>query len=88
MLLLQNAVNLLFQFLEVLILVDIVLSWVYRGENAITRLIHIFTGPFLEPGRRIQDSLMPNLPLDFSPIIGLFILSMLRRIIFILLGFL
>lgn len=88
MLLLQSAVNLLFQFLEALILIDVVLSWVYRGENAVTRIIHIFTEPFLEPGRRIQNSLMPNLPLDFSPIIGLLILSMLRRIIFILLGLL
>lgn len=85
---LYGAVYLLFQFLQLMIIIDVILSWVYKGENSITRLVHVFADPFLLPGRRIQDRLMPGLPVDFSPIIALFILRLLQRVINILLGFL
>ncbi|QGU95123.1 YggT family protein [Clostridium bovifaecis] len=85
-LVLEKAFGLLFQIIELLIFVDVMLSWVYRGENSLTRLVHTFTDPFLYPGRRIQDRLMPGLPVDLSPIIGLFILWILEALINTVLG--
>lgn len=81
-----KAFNLLFNLLEFFILIDVVLSWVYRGRNNITDIIHIFTEPFLRPGRKIQDRFIPNTPLDFSPIIAIFIIWILRNVINVILG--
>jgi len=87
MIILYNAVGLLFQFLETLIIIEVLLSWVYRGENSFTRLLHIFTDPFLIPGKKIQERIIPGLPVDFSPVIALFILMLLRNVIYSILRF-
>lgn len=85
-LVLERAFSLLFQIIELLIFVDVILSWVYRGENSLTRLVRTFTDPLLYPGRKIQDRLMPGLPVDLSPIIGLFILWILEGLVNTVLG--
>ncbi len=85
---LRNAFNLLFELLEILILIDVVLSWVYRGRNSITEVIHIFTEPFFAPGRKIQEKFIPGLPVDLSPILGLFFIRILRVIVNTILGIL
>jgi len=54
-------------------------------ENTVTDLLHKINEPFLKPGRYLQDKLLPNLMVDFSPIIALFIISFIRRIIFAIL---
>lgn len=83
------AVNLLFRFLEMAIFIDVILSWVYRGSgNTFTNLIHVFTDPFMAPARKLQEKIAPGLMLDFSPIVALFILDILRSIIFAILGML
>lgn len=77
------AVSLLFRFLEGAILVEVVLSWVMPGRsNKFRDFLRIFTDPFMIPGRKIQERLMPNLMIDFSPIIALFILDLIQRIIY------
>ncbi|KYH29785.1 MULTISPECIES: YggT family protein [Clostridium] len=86
MILLQKAFSLLFSIIELLIMIDVILSWIYIKDNSFTRLIHIFTEPFLSPGRKIQDRLMPGLPVDLSPIMGLFILWIIESIVNTLLG--
>lgn len=77
------AISLLFRFLEGAILIDVILSWIMPREgNAFIDLLHVFTEPFMIPGRKIQEKLMPGLMIDFSPIIALFIIDILRGIIF------
>lgn len=77
------ALSLLFRLLEAAILVDVVLSWIMPGKRGgLIDLLHIFTDPFMIPGRRLQEKLMPGLMIDFSPIIALLILDILRKIIF------
>lgn len=81
------AVNLLFRFLEMAIFIDVILSWFNRGSsNSFTNLIHVFTDPFMAPARKLQEKIAPGLMLDFSPIVALFILDILRSIIFAILG--
>lgn len=87
-LVLRSAFNLLFQVLELFLIIDVVLSWVYRGSNKLTDIIHTFTEPFLAPGRKIQENLMPGSPLDLSPILGLAIIWLLRTIVMTILGML
>jgi YggT family protein len=80
---LSIAISLLFRFLEGAILIDVILSWIMpKGSNALIDLLHVFTDPFMIPGRKIQEKLMPGLMIDFSPIIALFIIDILRGILF------
>lgn len=91
-LILANAVNILLEILELLILVEAVLSWVHINENSITYAIHSITEPILSPCRRFQYSILPRLPVDFSPIIALFALRIIAtfvlKILFLLSGIL
>lgn len=78
--------NVLFQFIEFAILIDVILSWLPQGrENTFVEIIHTITEPFLKPGRMIQERLVPGLMIDFSPILALFIVGILRKIVYILL---
>jgi YggT family protein len=80
---LRVAISLLFKFLEGAIFIEVILSWVMPGKsNAFLGFLRIFTEPFMAPGRKIQEKLMPRLMIDFSPIIALFILDILRTVIF------
>lgn len=80
---LRDAISLLFRFIEAAILIEVILSWIMPGKrNTFIDLLHVFTEPFMAPGRKIQEKLIPGLMIDFSPIIALFILDILQRIIF------
>ena len=75
--------NTLFGLLELAILLECIASWIPEIQgNKFISLIHNFTYPVLDPFRRLQDKLSPGLPMDFSPIIALGILNMLKRIVF------
>jgi len=77
------AVYFLFRFLEGAILVDVILSWIMPGKrNTLTDILHIFTDPFMIPGRKIQEKIAPGLMIDFSPLFALLIIDILQRIIF------
>ncbi|HSN58140.1 MAG TPA: YggT family protein [Clostridiaceae bacterium] len=78
----KMAVSLLFNFIEAAILIEVVLSWIMPGKkNTFTDMLHIFTDPFLIPGKKIQSMIAPNLMIDFSPIIALIIVDIVERII-------
>ncbi|MBU3126603.1 YggT family protein [Clostridium sp. FP2] len=79
--------ELIFNALQGAIFIEVILSWVYRGTNQYVELLHKITGPLLEPGRKIQDKYFGNTMVDFSPIIALFILMMLKSIVLGLLSY-
>lgn len=81
----RTAVDYFFNFIEAAILVEVILSWVMPGKkNTFTDLLHIFTDPFMMPGRKLQSLIAPNLMIDFSPIIALIIVDIIQRIIFLI----
>lgn len=72
----------LFNLLELAILLEVILSWIPQiGNNKFVSTIHNFIYPMMEPLKGLQDRLIPGLPIDFSPILALFILDILRRVI-------
>ena len=83
--LLAQVINLIFQVFIILIFVDVIGSWLLYARVRLPDLIfrillgvHSITGVVLNPIRR----LLPNLGgLDISPIIALFVLEMLRRLV-------
>lgn len=79
---LSNIINMIFNILELSIFIECILSWVPNiRENSLTDLLHRINEPFLKPGRFIQSRILPDLMVDFSPIIALFIISLIRRIL-------
>ncbi len=81
MFVLQRALLMLIGFLETLIIIHVILSWIYRGNNELVRIINIFTEPLLLPGKKIQEKIIPDVPVDFSPIIAFFILGILEKFV-------
>jgi YggT family protein len=83
---LYNIINNLFNLVQLTIFIEVILSWVPNiRENQITRIVHSINEPFLKPGRYIQERIFPNMMIDFSPIIALLIISVLKRILFAIL---
>jgi len=88
-----QLVNLFFQIIDLMIFFRIILSFFPKPINpTITRFIYGFTEPILSPFRNILERLIPRGPglyLDFSPLLALLFLDIIRSIIIrILLGML
>lgn len=78
----RTALNILFNLLQDAIIIDALLSWIYRGSgNAFIDILHSITEPFLAPSRRILEKLLPNMMIDFSPILAIFIIRILQFVI-------
>lgn len=70
----------IFQFI---LLARVLLSWFpdVDRSNQIIRFLYDVTEPVLEPIRNaLRNVLPPNLPLDLSPLIVFFIISILLRL--------
>jgi len=82
-----NLINTIFNVLYYAIVIEVILSWVYSNRtNQYIELLHKVTNPLLQPGRKIQDRFFNNMMIDFSPMIALFILMILKQIVFSVLG--
>jgi len=77
-------IDFLFTALSMAILVRVLLSWVDpQGGNRITQVLHEMTEPILGPIR----SIMPSIGMfDFSPIIAILLLNVLRSALMSALG--
>ncbi len=89
---LLNLINLIFDILVFLILIEVIGSWVLaarvRLPDALYRLlevVHAITGPIMEPIRRL---IPPLGGLDLSPLIALILLQVAQRLLIsVLVGF-
>lgn len=78
-----TVLNLLFNLLELAIIIECAASWIPQIQGSkYMKLIHNFIYPVLEPFRRLQDRIIPGLPIDFSPICAFFVLNLLRSFVF------
>jgi YggT family protein len=81
--LIEEILTLLFDFMQFMIFVDVVLSLVFMGkENKLTYYVRIITDPILSPFQKLQRKIVPNSPLDFSPILAIVALSIIQTIVF------
>lgn len=82
--LLVQALNLFFYVLEMLIFARVLLSWLPIGRgSAIVQLLYSLTDPILGPCRRMLDKspLGGGLQLDFSPIIALILMMLVKQLL-------
>ena len=80
-----GLVNYIFQILNLLIILRVIISWVRPKTNNQTiytaiKMVFQLTEPILEPIRRAIPS--TGLGIDLSPIIAIFLLGFVRRLIF------
>jgi YggT family protein len=80
-----SVVSLLFQIYQLLILIRVLLTWInvnpYRPaiDHPLVRVLYRITDPVLEPLRRAIPPIRGTI--DISPIVALFVLEIMRRII-------
>lgn len=82
--LLVQAIGLFFYFLEILIFVRILLSWLPMGYNsAIGRFLYTMTEPILGPVRDMvnKSPLGGGFGLDFSPIFALILMRLVQTLL-------
>ncbi len=80
--LLLSAIDMFFRVIELLIFATILLSWLPIGRgNALSGMLHSLTDPILLPCRKMLENspLGRGMMLDFSPIIALILLSLVRQ---------
>lgn len=82
--LLINAVNIFCQVIYLLIFVRIILSWLPgANRSSIGGFIYNLTEPILGPIRKMIDRspIGGGMMLDFSPVIALFLMEIIKRIV-------
>ncbi len=78
-----SLISMIFNLLYLAIMVEVVLSWVNpKSSNQYINLLHKVTSPLLEPGRKLQYKYFNKTMIDFSPIIAIFILFIVKNIVF------
>ncbi|AOR23935.1 YggT family protein [Clostridium taeniosporum] len=77
-----NFISTLFRLIELAILIECIFSWISPGkQNQLLNIISNFTYPVLEPFRKLQYKFMPNMMVDFSPILAILGLDIIKTII-------
>lgn len=78
-----RAINGIFRVIELAILVECLASWIPQLRyNKFMDIVHSITYPILEPCRRLQYRFLMDSPIDFSPLIALLALDVIRTILF------
>ena len=66
--------------IDILILINICLSWLPQMDNSFTRAVYSVTEPMLAPFRKLLYSII-DLPMDFSPILFGFALNFVVKVL-------
>jgi len=75
-------VELLSRLLETTILVEVILSYIPSlKDSSLAVLLKSFNFPVLEPFRRIQQNLFGMSMVDFSPILAIVVIGVIRKLI-------
>lgn len=69
-----------------IIFINVILSWILPPNHSVKQFFNFLTAPLLGPIRRMLQPLMAKsqIPLDLSPIIAFFFLSILQELLILL----
>lgn len=83
--LLTQAISYFFDFLNILIVIRVLLSWIpISRDNPFIRIIYQLTEPILAPVRKLLERSIfggRGMMIDFSPIIAYILLEVIRSIL-------
>ena len=80
--LIANVISNLLSAVELIIIIECLLSWFIRdGRNEIMNLLKTITNPILEPFRKIQYRFLGDLAIDVSPIFAILAIQLIRNLI-------
>ena len=78
--LLFQVIDMVFNILQIIIIVRVVLSWIsHNPSNQFIRIIYQVSEPILKPIREILP--ITGMGFDFSPIVAFFLLGLLKKIL-------
>lgn len=77
-----RSLSILFEFIQIMILVRIAMSFInFNPNNTISRIVYELTEPILAPARAIIEKLGINTGMfDFSPIVAMLFLSIIMKL--------
>lgn len=73
-----DLVGLVFTFLWIVVLADVIVTWILDPFHPIRKFLDAIVQPMLDPIRRI---IPPSSGIDFSPFILLLLLGVVRRLV-------
>lgn len=77
-----QSISYFFDVLEFLIIARIVLSWINpRPDGTVSRFLYQITEPLLAPFRNLLSKFGVGGTLDFSPILAVFALNIIRTLV-------
>jgi YggT family protein len=77
-----SAIIWFLKLVELLIFVDAIMSWFIRPRsNSLSRSIGTVVDPILAPCSKLQRKVLPNSPVDFSPLIAILVIEFVRSFI-------
>ena len=78
--LLFQVIDMVFNILQIVIIVRVVLSWIsHNPSNQFIRIIYQVSEPILKPIREILP--ITGMGFDLSPIVAFFLLGLLKKIL-------
>ena len=78
--LLFQVIGMVFNILQIIIIVRVVLSWIsHNPSNQFIRIIYQVSEPILKPIREILP--ITGMGFDLSPIVAFFLLGLLKKIL-------
>jgi YggT family protein len=78
-----SSIDKFLQLLEMLIFVDAIMSFVIRPRsNSFSKILGLIVDPVIKPCQMLQKKVVSNSPVDFSPLMALILIELLRRILF------
>ena len=80
-----RLISSLINIVELLIIIECILSWVVRGNNEVMNMIRSITAPILEPFRKLQYKFLGDTQIDISPIFAIIALGLIQKLVYILL---
>ncbi|MCC6444626.1 MAG: YggT family protein [Armatimonadetes bacterium] len=78
-----SVIHLVFQVLELFVLIHVLLSWVpvLDRQHPVVKFIDSVVNPILAPFRRLLWPLTKQIGIDISPILLFFVLGFVERVV-------
>ncbi|MDU3723011.1 MAG: YggT family protein [Clostridium celatum] len=78
----SNFLSLLFSVLYISIFAEIIMSYIPNlRQSQVYKIITSFNYPILEPFRRVQEKIFGQMMLDFSPVLAIMFLSLIKGLL-------